>query len=98
LAQSTNIGHYSQDNFAYVPQLDLNLGFQMTRHTRLILGYSGMYWSKVARAGEQIDRVVNSTLIPPGGNPVGDVTHPQFNFQYSGFWAQGINAGVDCRW
>ena len=34
LALSSNIGHYAEDNFAVVPELDLKLGFQFTRHTR----------------------------------------------------------------
>ena len=52
-----------------------------------------------ARAGEQIDRAVNSTLLPNSGvTPVGDVTRPQFSFQETGFWAQGVNVGIDCRW
>ena len=76
------------------------LGFQFTRHTRVVVGYNGLYWSRVARAGEQIDRTVNSTLLPDprGVTPAGDLTHPQFTFQQTGFWAQGINVGVDCRW
>ena len=34
-----NIGHYTQNNFAVVPELDLKFGFQFTRHTRLVFGY-----------------------------------------------------------
>ena len=99
LALSTNIGHYTQDNFSVVPELDMNLGFQFTRHTRVVIGYNVLYWNKVARAGEQIDRSVNSTLLPnSGATPTGDLTHPQFSFQEGGFWAQGINVGLDCRW
>ncbi len=102
LALSTNIGHYEQNTFAVVPELDMNLGYQFTRHTRVVLGYSALYWSKVARAGEQIDRNVNSTLLPnaaaAGVTPTGDLTRPLFTFQETGFWAQGINVGLDCRW
>ena len=99
LAQPTNSGQHAQDSFAVVPELDLNLGFQFTTHTRLVVGYSGLYWSKVARAGEQIDRSVDPTYLPGnnGGTPPAG-THPQFTFQETGFWAQGINVGVDCRW
>jgi hypothetical protein len=98
LALSTNIGHYTQDDFAVVPELDLKLGFQFTRHTRLVLGYDCLYWSKLARAGEQIDRSVNGTLVPNSGVPQVGATAPLFSFQESGFWAQGVNIGVDCRW
>ncbi|MEI8375695.1 MAG: BBP7 family outer membrane beta-barrel protein [Planctomycetota bacterium] len=97
-----NIGHYSKDNFTVVPELDLNLGFQFTNHTRLVVGYNALYWNKVVRAGEQIDRTVNGTLLPNaaanGIPPAGDLTRPRFTFQETGFWAQGINVGLDCRW
>jgi hypothetical protein len=94
-----NIGHFAENTFAVVPELDVNVGYQFTRHTRVVLGYSGMYWSSVARAGEQIDRSVNSTLLAfSGATPSGDLTHPQFSFQNTGFWAQGFNVGLDCRW
>jgi hypothetical protein len=99
LALPTNIGHYEANNFAVVPELDLKLGFQFTTHTRVVFGYDFLYWSKVARAGEQIDRAVNSTLLPNSGvTPAGDLTRPQFTFQETGFWAQGFNVGIDCRW
>jgi len=100
-----NIGHFTENSFAVVPELDVNLGFQFTQHTRVVVGYSGMYWSSVARAGEQIDTSVNSAIIPssPGNVATGNVaatgpTHPQFSFQNTGFWAQGVNVGIDCRW
>jgi hypothetical protein len=93
-----NIGHYTQDNFSVVPELGVNLGYQVTPHTRVIVGYDCLYWNKVARAGEQIDPNVNSTLLPNSGATPAGTTHPVFAFQETGFWTQGINVGVDCRW
>jgi hypothetical protein len=94
-----NGGSHTQNNFAVVPELDLNLGFQFTNHTRLVVGYTGMYWSSVARAGEQIDTSVNSAGVPAyGGTSAATPARPSFAFQNTGFWAQGVNVGVDCRW
>ena len=92
------LGVYTQNNFAVVPELDLKVGFQFTAHTRLVVGYDALYWSSVARAGEQIDRTVNPTYLP--GSPVAPTGDPRplFTFQQTGFWAQGVNVGVDCRW
>ncbi|MGO9113570.1 MAG: BBP7 family outer membrane beta-barrel protein [Thermoguttaceae bacterium] len=101
LALPTNIGHYTQDNFAVVPELDVKIGFQFTTHTRLVVGYDGLYWSKVARAGDQIDTSVNSTLLPQAvanGITQQGPSRPQFTFQETGFWAQGVTLGIDCRW
>jgi hypothetical protein len=95
LAQSTNIGSYSSSYFTVVPELDMNLGFQVTRHARLIVGYDVLYWNKVGRVGEQIDRSVDSNLLV-GGNTT--ATRPQFTLQQTGYWAQGINVGLDLRW
>ncbi len=101
LALSSNIGHYEQDSFAVVPEIDLKLGYQVTPHTRVVFGYDCIYWSKVARAGEQIDQNVNGTQLPiaaANGVPQTGPTAPLFGFQETSFWVQGFNVGLDCRW
>jgi hypothetical protein len=98
LAQSTNIGSYSRDVFAVVPEIDLNVGYQVTPHARLEAGYSFIYWSNVVRAGDQIDTSVNASYIPPGQTVVGDPTRPRFAFEQTSFWAQGVNFGLKLTW
>ncbi len=99
LAQASNIGQYSRNTFGVVPELNGNLGYALTPRLRLIVGYTFIYWSSVARAGSQIDTDVNSTMLPNSPNPpTGDLRHPQFVFHEAPFWAQGINAGLDYRW
>jgi hypothetical protein len=103
LTQPTNINGspYSQDSFSVVPEIDLNLSYQLTPHAKFVVGYSFLYWSNVARAGDQINTTVNSSTLanqPTGSTPTGDVTQPQFTFMQTGFWAQGLNLGLDCRW
>ena len=99
LAQRSNIGHYRRDEFAVVPQIGLNLLYQLTPGLRATVGYTFVYWSRVARAGDQIDTDVNSTLLPNNPNPpAGDLRHPQFVFRDTDFWAQGISAGLEYRW
>ncbi len=101
LARPTNIGQYAKDSFSVVPELDLNLSYQLTPHAKFIVGYSFIYWSNVARAGEQINTTVNKSTLPnaPAGTmPTGDLTQPSFTFAESSFWAQGLNVGLDCRW
>ena len=51
LAQSTNIGTYTQDEFAVVPEFDLRIGYQMTEQFKLTLSYTAIYWSNVVRPG-----------------------------------------------
>jgi hypothetical protein len=101
LALPTNIGHYNRNRLTVVPELNLNLGYQITDHWRVYIGYDLMYWSSVVRPGEQIDRVVNVTQVPSlGGGPgtlVGPA-RPTFFFHGSDFWAQGANVGVEFRY
>jgi len=99
LAQTSNIGNYRRDQFAVVPQIGLNLLYQFTPGLRATLGYTFVYWSRVVRAGDQIDTDVNSTLLPNNPTPpTGDLRHPQFVFRDTDFWAQGISVGLEYRW
>jgi hypothetical protein len=96
LALSSNSGTHTRDIFAVVPEMRVQLGYQFGPHLSVHAGYSFLYWSQVARAGDQIDLVVNPALLAPpipGASPL----RPAFTFQGSGFWAQGIDVGVELR-
>ena len=100
LGQRTNIGNYHRDRFAVMPEIGLTLGYRVTEKLTASLGYSLIWWQKVARPGNQIDPEVNPNLIPPenvGANPFGPL-RPQFHFRDELFWAQGINLGLTYRW
>ncbi len=95
LAQSSNIGHYRDHEFALVPEFGFRLGYQWTEHVRFLCGYSLIYWNHVARPGEQIDLSVNSSQI--GGDPADGPARPAFKFHDSSYWAQGLDLGVQFR-
>jgi hypothetical protein len=97
LAQASNIGHYTRNEFAVVPELGSNLGFQLTPRLKLIAGYTFIYWSRVARAGNLIDTNVNGSVVT-GGTVTGDTRSPMFAWKDTDFWAQGVNVGLDYRW
>ncbi len=67
----------------------------MTSRLRLTVGYTFLYWSQVARAGDQISTVINPSQFPPG--QLSGAPAPQFKLALSDFWAQGVNFGVDFR-
>lgn len=98
LAQPSNIGHYSRERFSVVPEVGVNVGYQVTQNLRLFVGYTLLYWTNVARPGDAINTGVNSTRTPlslvPGSGPIG----PSFIFRDSDFWASGVNVGVQLRW
>jgi hypothetical protein len=97
LALSSNSGHYNRERFSYVPELGARLGWNMSPNVRLWLGYTWLYWSSVARAGDQVDLRVNPGLIPPPVSPLTGPNLPGFFFQSHPFWAQGIDLGVEFR-
>jgi len=99
LALPTNIGDYRRDRFSVVPEVRLNIGYQVTQHLRAFVGYTFLYWTQVVRPGEQIDVAVNSTQVPTSvlSGPLTGPARPAFNFRQSDFWAQGLNLGLEFR-
>lgn len=98
LAQSTNIGTYTQDEFAVVPEFDLRIGYQMTEQFKLTLSYTAIYWSNVVRPGDQIDRNLNPDLWPPVLTPPSLPNRPEFAFDTTDYWVQGLSFGGEYRW
>jgi hypothetical protein len=99
LAQRTNIGHYQADEFAVVPEMGFNVGYQLNPCWKLTAGYTWLYWSRVARAGDQIDRDLNPELIPEEVDPPADShLRPGFRFVHDDFWAHGLRLGLEGSW
>lgn len=99
LAGQTNIGNYSRTAFSIVPEIGVNLGYQLTDHCRVYVGYNLLVWTNVVRPGQQIDPVVNPNNWPSNVDP-GRREPPQrpaFTYRDSTFWAQGLVAGLEWR-
>jgi hypothetical protein len=96
LALSTNSGEGVRHRFAVVPEINLNLVYEVNPCWRVMAGYSFIYWSSVVLAGNQIDLTVNPSQIPPAVF-VGPA-RPAFDFARTDFWAQGLSLGVEYRW
>lgn len=109
-ALQSNSGNFTQNPFSVVPEIGFNVNWNVASWLRLRVGYSGLYWSNVARPGAHIDTVLNSKLVPTGAllptntTPIGafvpgsEQGRPYFAFRDSGFWAHGINFGVEIRY
>jgi hypothetical protein len=104
LAQPTNDGTFTRDVFTFVPEVGVNVGYQVTPHTRAFIGYDFLYWNNVARAGRQIDLAVNTNQLAtanagaPPTPPVAGPQRPAFDFIGSSFWAQGLTLGFEIRY
>jgi len=95
LAMPSNIGVYKDDDFAIVPQIGVNLGYEICCGLWATVGYNFMYWSSVARPGDQIDSDVNLSQAQ-GGNLLG-IARPGFTEFITDYWAQGLNFGLAYR-
>lgn len=87
--------HVSDCDFSLVPDLRVNLGYQLSRNLEVFVGYNIMWWTNVVRAGEQIDTRVNPGLLPP---PIATGPVPTLPLSSSTFWAQGISLGLNLRY
>jgi hypothetical protein len=76
------MGRYSMDRFAVVPEGRLSVGYAITPAVTAQLGYNFLYVSSVARPGNQID------------NSYDGATRPAVPFVNSSYWSQGLSAGL----
>ena len=61
LAQGVNLGQHSRDQFAVAPEFAVNCEYQVSQCLVVNLGYSFLYWSRVALPGNQIDPELGRT-------------------------------------
>ncbi|HEX5269998.1 MAG TPA: BBP7 family outer membrane beta-barrel protein, partial [Gemmataceae bacterium] len=77
-----NVGRYTHESFALLPELDLRVGYEMNEQARFFVGYTLLYLSDVVRPGDQIDGTLGT---PPGG-----ASRPLPLVRATDFWAQGL--------
>lgn len=97
-----NIGRFSRDKFAVVPEVGLNVGWQATDRLKLFVGYNFLYLSSALRPGDAVDPRLDAARVPnllPAGTgvPISPV-RPMPQFNTSGYFIQGISFGVAYRW
>lgn len=102
LSQPTNLGSQTVSQFAIIPEMNLNFGIRLNPWASFMVGYSFLYVSSVARPGDQLDRVINTTQAPAiTGNFPGSLAgpaRPALNIRDTDFWAQGLNFGLEFRY
>jgi len=102
LALPSNIGQFHRDKFAQVPEFDLKSSYPVMDHLTLTGTFSALYWSRIARPGQQVDRQLDITQIPnfplnPGAVPTG-LGRPAVPFNQSSLWVIGASFGVEVKW
>jgi hypothetical protein len=102
LALRSNSGQFHENKFTIVPEADFKLAYVFTRHITVSLGMTILYWSRLARATEQIDRTLDIAQIsnfpqPPGALATGQ-PNPGVPFNQSDLLLVGGSLGLEFRW
>ncbi|MEO8268213.1 MAG: BBP7 family outer membrane beta-barrel protein [Aureliella sp.] len=90
LTQPSNIGEYSRDTFAFIPELGVKLGFAARENVQFTVGYTMMMWSGVALAGSSIDNAIDPAQLVGGTG-----TRPNPILTSDTFWMQGVDLGMN---
>jgi hypothetical protein len=99
-ANASNIGTYTNDEFAVVPEGSIELGYNWCSWLSTSIGYNALYINKVVRPSDQYTLVVNPAQVPtspsfgvggavPVPNPAGSQTYT---------WVQGVTFGLHARY
>lgn len=94
LTQKSNIGHFTRNRFAAIPECSIKLGYQLSCNWRATVGYNFAWISSVARPGNQIDTLVSIPPTPGGAQPV---KTPVYLDNPTSIWMQGITTGLEYR-
>jgi len=100
LAVPSNMGHFHRDEFAVLPEIGVKLGYRLTDAILLTAGYSFLYWSDVARPGDQVDLALNPSQLPTssGAGTLVGAARPAATLHGTDFWAHGLNVGIELRY
>ncbi len=97
-----NIGTFRQEQFAVVPEVGVKIGYHLTPHLRLAVGYDFLYLSRALRPGDQIDTGLDVTRIPnfpvAGTVPPLQAVRPAVTLRDAGVFAQGITFSLQYNW
>ena len=92
----TNIGTYENSAFTVIPEAQLSLVYHLNCRVDLGVGYSFMYWSNVARVGDQVDTTVN--LSQANGGALAGPANPAASIVESDYWIQGLHFTLGYNW
>jgi hypothetical protein len=93
LARATNIGSYTNDTFVISPEVNVSLGYRITRRLDATLGYTYLGLPKVARVADQLDPSLASNPSVPLVGPA----RPSFALLESNFSLHSLSYGLQFR-
>jgi Putative beta barrel porin-7 (BBP7) len=97
--QTSNIGHFTANQFGIVPAVELKLRYFIMPSLNVFAGYDFMYMNSVVRPGNQVDRNINLTQSSVlGYGAINGPAFPAQQFNRTDFWAQGATFGFEFRY
>ena len=93
LARATNRGSYTNDTFVISPEVNVSLGYRITRRLDATLGYTYLGLPKVARVADQLDPDLSSNP----SNPLVGPARPSFELRESNFSLHSLSYGLQFR-
>ncbi|GAA4422747.1 hypothetical protein GCM10023155_06760 [Bremerella cremea] len=85
-ALPSNIGSYDRDQFAYIPEANVEMLYALNCNLDFKIGATFIYFSDVVTGGTMI----NTNIDPSFGG-----TDPTFQFLEQEYWVLGMTLGVD---
>ena len=95
LAGPANSGTFQRDVFTMIPEINLELSYELSCHWRTYVGYNALFWGSVSRSADQVDLNLDPRNFPPP--QAGGLPFPQFPGRLASFWAQGVTMGLERR-
>lgn len=94
LARGTNEGNYVMNTFVVTPEVNVTLGYRLTRRLEATVGYSYLGLPKVARVADQLDPQLAVNLSNPLTGPI----RPGFTLTESNFSLHSLNYGLQWQY
>ncbi len=97
-ALPSNSGTRKRPRFSVLPEVEVNIGYEVIQNLALHVGYNFLYVTNVLRASRQLDRYINPTGSPlymetPVPIQVGS-SYPKRYMRSDDLWVQGITTGL----
>ncbi len=89
LTQASNIGTYSRNKTAYIPEFGVTAAYSVNDYLALNVGYRFTWWSNVALATDAVNLNVDQTQVTP---------NPSFQFRNAEYYMHALSVGATVRW
>lgn len=97
LALGSNIGSRESHDWTGVPELAVNLTWQVNENFALRVGYWSLWWLNIGRPSNLLDTTINPNQIPPSTvSSVGQRPFPNLRPQ-SDIYINGLTLGAEFR-